>query len=33
MKPVYPVDPTGCYVVVDSDAPGAEGMSIVLVPN
>jgi hypothetical protein len=33
MKPVYPVDPTGCYVVVDSDAPGAEGVSIALVPN
>jgi hypothetical protein len=33
MKPVYPVDPTGCYVVVDNDAPGAAGTSIALVPD
>jgi hypothetical protein len=33
MQPVYPVDPTGCYVVVDSDASGAEGVSIALVPQ
>lgn len=33
MQPVYPVDPTGCYVVVDNDAPGAAGVSIALVPN
>jgi len=33
MNPVYPVDPTGCYVVVDGDTPGAEGVSLALVPN
>jgi hypothetical protein len=33
MKPGYPVDPTGCYVVVDSDTPGPEGVSVALVPN
>jgi hypothetical protein len=33
MQPTYPVDPTGCYVVIDHDSPGAEGTSIALVPN
>lgn len=33
MPPYYPVDPTGCYAVVDSDLPGTEGVSIALIPD
>jgi hypothetical protein len=33
MPPRYPVDPTGCYVVIDSNLPGHEGVSLTLVPS
>jgi hypothetical protein len=33
MRAGYPVDPTGCYTVVDSDAPGAVGTRLVVLPE
>jgi hypothetical protein len=33
MQPVYPVDPTGCFTLVDSDLPEALGTSLVVLPD
>ena len=33
MRTGYPVDPTGCFTIVDSDLPESAGTSLVVLPD